>query len=180
MAVLGAKRTLAGAVDGIGFLRVVADVLVRDKKLAKRPKQVGVCMAVLLILLVVVGILFFIAKTRAEARMTAVDTRRAVNAFDRGTAETMPTWSFRETETLVFFDGVRKMAERNGVPEQYIHDVYSEPEPARKLLLAAGEMETEGRSFTQQQLGVTELLSSMWNRLPSQNKQKFKNAPMPR
>lgn len=132
-------------------------------------------MAVLLIVVVAAAILFFIAKTKADARMTAVDTQRAIRAVDNGTAETMPTWSFRETETLVFFDGVRKLAERNGVPEQYIDIAYDKRELARVLLLTAGEMENEGRSFTQQQLGVAELLSSLWKRLPSGDKRKFEN-----
>ena len=134
----------------------------------------------LLIIVAAAAILFFVAKAKAGARMTAVDTRRAIRAVNGGTAQKMPTWSSRETETMVFFNGVQKLAERNGVPEQYIYVVYGEREPARKLLLAAGEMESEGRSFTQQQVGVTELLSLMWNRLPSEDKQNFKNAPIRR
>jgi hypothetical protein len=126
--------------------------------------------AVLIVVVLVIAALFFVAKIKAESRMTYVDTKRAIRAVDEGTADTMPTWSTNEQETLIFFDGVRRMAERNGVFGSYIHAVYSEREPSRLLLLAAGEMEAAGRSFTQQQLGVSELLLEMWNRFSEASK----------
>lgn len=121
-------------------------------------------MGVLIFVLLVVGVLFFVGKSKAESRMTYADTKRAIGAVDEGTAVRMPSWSTNEHETLVFFDGVRRMAERNG----------SEREPSRLLLLAAGEMESAGRSFTQQQLGVSELLLEMWNRFPESSKRQLR------
>lgn len=127
-------------------------------------------MIVLIVVVLVLAILFLVAKAKAESRMTFVDTNRAIRAVEEGTANTMPSWSTNEQETLIFFDGVRRMAERNGVPGSYIHLVYSEREPSRLLLLAAGEMESAGRSFAQQQLGVSELLLEMWDRFPEASK----------
>ena len=127
-------------------------------------------MTVLIVIILLVAVLFFVAKAKAESRMTYVDTKRAIRAVDEGTADRMPSWSTNEQETLIFFDGVRRLAERNGVSKNYIHIIYSEREPSRLLLLAAGEMESAGRSFTQQQLGVSELLLEMWSRFPESSK----------
>lgn len=137
-------------------------------------------MTVIFVLAAVIAVLFLMAKTKADARMTYVDTQRAIRAVDQGTAKTMPSWSMRREETLVFFDGVQRMSERNGVSAQYIHVLYNEFIASRMLLLEAGEMESEGRSFAQQQLGVSELLLTMWSRLSEEDRQKFKNAVLPR
>jgi hypothetical protein len=130
-------------------------------------------MGVLIFVLLVVGVLFFVGKSKAEGRMTYADTKRAIRAVDQGTAVRMPSWSTNEHETLVFFDGVRRMAERTGVLGSYVNLVYSEREPSRLLLLAAGEMEAAGRSFVQQQLGVSELLLEMWNRFPESGRRQL-------
>ena len=132
-------------------------------------------MGMLLALAFVVFIFFVVAKTKADARMTAVDARNAVGAVESGRGGRMPSWSVREADTLAFFGGVQMLAQQSRVPEPFIQHVFSETEPSRKLLLAAGEMEASGRSLKQQQVAVSDLLESMWFQLSQEERLGFES-----
>lgn len=102
--------------------------------------------------------------------MTYVDTKRTIRAVEEGTAHKLPSWSRKDGEVHIFFECVRRMAEKDGVSAKYIHFLYSTPEATQILLLAAGDMEAAGRSFMQQQIGASELLLEMWRRYPETSK----------
>jgi hypothetical protein len=116
----------------------------------------------------------------AKVRVYEVDRRAAERAIDDAPglpgpdkdAPDQPSWYNTQMEKT-FFDGVSKIGARKGVPLLYIAHGFANPDTASMLFRFAAVMESRGRSFMEQQMGVAEFIAGSWGDLNTNDQRAF-------
>lgn len=102
---------------------------------------------------------------KTKANTHAANERLAAHKMSSG-EKLVPSWAGTRSENEIFVDGIQRGAMRHGVPRVFLQGVLLDQETFETLVYYAGAMESEGASFVEQQLAVSDKLVEIWERAP--------------
>lgn len=126
-------------------------------------------LVVLLVMAAIGGMAFF----RAKSRIHSVNEMRAARDFNNSVGPTLPSWHKNQTKMEMFCDGVARMAQRDGIPMPFTKLALSDSKSNGRIFAYAANLEHQGSSFAEQQLGTVRFLLETWNDLDASQKAKI-------
>lgn len=128
---------------------------------------------VVLIIIAIIGLMVISAVVKGNRRMQYADTEQALREAQEGRGR-MPSWSLNDSKAHEFFYIVGKFAVRNGVPEAYVKQAFSQPTLAALICAQiAGNMETKGATFNAQKLAATEVFRRVYRDMTAEKRARF-------
>lgn len=121
----------------------------------------------LLLLLLLIAVIVGTGVLKARARMHYVNEVRATRDFVAGAGPTLPSWYGNPLKMEMFCDGLARFAQREGIPMPFTRLALSNSKSSGPIFAFAANLENQGSSFAEQQLGTSRFLLASWNELGS-------------
>ncbi|MBU4610534.1 hypothetical protein IMZ29_08275 [Achromobacter sp. GG226] len=115
-------------------------------------------------LLVYFGLVLFAAHVRAKERMHHANSVRADREWAQEEQPTMPSWFRNASKVETFEYAVINVVRRNGVPDHFVVAAFTNEQAHMSLMSYAAQLERQGSSFIEQQMGVADKIQEMWRR----------------
>jgi len=132
-------------------------------------------MWILIVVAVIVAFVIF-NLGKGKARKHFGDYQMAVRQTDTETVRNRPSWLGNDTKEEEFFNCVVRLASRGSVPAAYVRHGFMSPQSAEVMFSFAANMESQGASFTEQQMATAKFIGEAWDEMSSEDKATFLRA----